>query len=310
MHLSQYSTLALAALVAGSIFGSCAPDHGVDDSAVDTLLVYDMDVSPKGAVSVPAGFTKVSGASGTGVTLYVQKYTKAGWEPDFVMVVDLTQATLENYAGTVSSSKVTRQSMSTFWTTAKAAETSTKTLMGVFNGTFFDTGSDPTPIAFGLKVDGTTASTGYSMGAEFGSLEELFMFNQSRERAYLKGYKSTYFSSTSYPDIVGILDPSANKSSTSNIQRTFVGLVDQDGDTYYETVLFYTSKKATQSWAKTILTSFGAADTAMLDGGSSTQFRYTASSTDYCPTSISSSRCDAISTTRKVPNVLAIYAGQ
>lgn len=276
------------------------------DTSLETGAVEATeDLAGKGdvawSITVPSGFSSISAASGTGVTLYTKSVS--GGSPDYVTVVDLRTALVKSFAGATSGSapdySVARASYSSWWTTAESYETSSETLRVLINGTFFSTSEDPAPLAFGLKISDSVLSTGYSKNTEYPGLEQVLRFNNSEDECSITDWSSTVYSG-SYPNMVGALDPEADKSSSSWLPRTFAGIKDDDGDGKYEYLLFFNSYYATQDWAESILTSFGATDVVMLDGGGSSFISYRASSTTsttpYAPT-------------RTLPHVLAIYSG-
>ena len=82
--------------------------------------------------------------------------------------------------------------------------------------------------------------------------------------ASIASYSTSTFDSST-PDVVGALDPNANKSASSFVQRTFVGVKDDDGNGTPETVFLFSSAYSNQAGANTVLKSFGASSVAMLD---------------------------------------------
>jgi hypothetical protein len=247
------------------------------------------------ALVIPSGFYQIK--SGTGFRLYRKDYS--GGQPDFVAVVDLRYATLRNLTGAYTrpwDGSVYRKSMSTFWNDAVAGNTSTRTARMVINGTFFSTNDNPTPLAFGLKSNGTVIHYGYGLN-EFPGLVRTFHFNMGASRSAIKSYATSNFDAAgSDPDVVGALDPTANKSASSFVQRTFVGVHDSNGDGIHETVLTYSSAYARQVDATSVLQAFGANGIAMLDGGGSTGLIVDGSA--------------YIAAGRTVPHAIAIYSGR
>lgn len=245
------------------------------------------------AVPVPSGFRLIF--SDTGIKVYRKDYT--GGQPDFVSVVDLRSATIRSLTGTVTNApngKVSRKSFSTFWNDAVAQGTTTRKARVLVNGTFFSTNDNPTPIAFGLKVGGTVISYGYGLN-EYPGLIRTLAFDSSFGSSSIQAYSRATFDS-GIPDVVGALDPAANKSSTSYIPRTFVGVRDDDGNGHSETVMFFSSKYATQAGAASVLNSFGAGSKAMLDGGTSSGL--IVNGTSY------------ITPGRTLPHTIVVYAGK
>jgi hypothetical protein len=261
----------------------------------------DIEAEQKALVTIPSGFYNI--LSATGVNVYQKDYS--GGQPDYVTVVDLRYGSISNLTGTPSGNAgaklISKKLLSAFWSDAVAANTGTKTAKVVLNGVVFDTNSNPTGIAYGVKVAGTTLNYGYASG-EYPGYLRIFMFDSAVSKVcsivnYDKpNFPTTYNSST--PDGAGTVDPGANFAGQQNswIQRTFVGVADQSGDGVPETALFYGSKLATQASAKAILQAFGAQSVAMFDGGGSTCLIVNGTA--------------KISTTRTIPHAIAVYAGK
>ncbi len=250
------------------------------------------------AVPVPSGFKLI--LTGTGVSVYKKDYP--GGQPDFVTVVDLRKGSLINLTGTVQdvpkdpNDKIWKKSFNDFWSDAKAKETATRKARVVVNGTFFSQNDNPTPIAFGLKVGGKVISYGYGLN-EFSGLIRTLSFDVSAAKAMIDPYEKLTFNGT-ITDVIGALDPAANKQASSWLPRTFVGVRDDDNNGTVETVIFFSSKYARQKWASDILTSFGASKKAMLDGGTSTGLMIDGNSRSY------------ITPGRTIPHAIAIYSGK
>lgn len=243
---------------------------------------------------IPSGFFQI--ASGTGIRVFRKNYT--GGQPDFVAVVDLRSASVRNLSGTVSGAPngvVSRKSLSTFWTDARAFNTTARTARVVINAAFFSTNDNPTGIAFGLKQNGGVVSYGYGLG-EFPTFNRTFSFNVGASTAAIGVYNRATFDGTTFPDVVGGLDPAANKSATSYVPRTFVGVRDTDRNGVIDTVLTYSSAFARQVDATNVLNAFGSSANIMMDGGGSTGLII--DGTSY------------ITPGRTVPHALAFYAGK
>ncbi|MBW4619492.1 MAG: phosphodiester glycosidase family protein [Cyanosarcina radialis HA8281-LM2] len=255
-----------------------------------TILLHFVD-RPAAAVTVPESFEEI--LSDRGVQVY--KKNSASSKSDYVTVVNLQQGMLRNLTGTltdVPNGKIERKSTNDFWNDAVRQNTSTRKARVVVNGTFFSQKYNPTPIAFGLKIAGTTVSYGYGLD-EFPNLTTTFAFNSSTATASIQPYDLVTFD-RDFPDVVGALDPAANKSAEKYLPRTFVGILDDDGDANTETVIFYSSNSARQIDAVNTLKSFGTSSEAMLDGGSSTGL-------------IINGRT-YIRASRTIPQAIAIYA--
>jgi hypothetical protein len=242
-------------------------------------------------VPVPSGFSLL--LSDTGVKVYKKSYT--GGQPDYVTVVDLRYGTIRNLTGSVSGSSVSKKTLSTFYSDAVSQDTTTRKTKVAVNGTFFDTNSNPAGIAFGLKADWMNISYGYGANNEFPGLIRTFALDSSYGSSSIQPYSTSTFDS-GIPNVIGGLDPSADKQKTSNIARTFVGVRDDDNNGNSETVVFFSSAYATQAWAVNILTGFGTGSKMMLDGGGSTGFIM--NGTSY------------VSTSRLIPQSFIICAGK
>jgi len=254
------------------------------------------------AVRVPSGFYRIASASGTGVDVYRKDYS--GGQPDYVAVVDLGRATVRSFAGAISGSgpdhRVGRKTHGAWWTDAKAQETSGRTLRFLVNGTFFSTSESPTPIAFGLKVGGAILSTGYSKNREYPGLEKVLRIDVANRKTSIAGWSADRFAGAA-PDMIGALDPAADKSRTRYLPRTFAGILDQDGNGIMDHLLLFGSAYARQADADSVLRAFGAEQVVMLDGGGGTFVRYrTGSSTSTV----------AVDTSRSAPHAIAVYSGR
>jgi hypothetical protein len=244
-------------------------------------------------VAIPPGFDLI--ISDTGVQVYRKDYV--GGQPDFVTIVNLNSGTIRNLTGSVANPPnaiVNRKSMSQFWADAISLATVQQRAKVVVNGAFFSTNDAPTPIAFGLKVNSETISYGYGLN-EYPGLIRTFSFDTSTGVAVIQPYAVGTFNGLT-PEVVGALDPAANKSADSYIGRTFVGVRDDDGDALPETVLLFLSSYARQVDASNVLTAFGATTKAMFDGGGST--------------GLIINGIPYIAATRTVPHAIAVYAGR
>ncbi len=237
-------------------------------SAAAFLLVSVISVGQvKAAVPIPSGFRLI--LSDVGVRVYQKDYT--GGYPDYVTIVDLRYGTLRNFTGNVSGESVFPRTLSTFWNDAVAQDNSARRTKVALNGTFFAPKDQWTaePIAFGLKADWWKITYGYGSTTEYPGLVRTLAFDSYFGSSSIQPWSQSTFDS-GIPNVVGGLDPTANKDKTLNIARTFVGVRDDNGDGHSETVIFFSSKYATQAWAVSILSSFGAGSKMMLDGRTST----------------------------------------
>ena len=262
-------------------------------SLASTVIVITLQIYTAQALEIPNGFKLM--LSETGLQVYKKDYSKG--KSDYVTVVNLEKGTIRNLTGTAEgtpNAMVKRKLPSEFWQDAVKENTSTRKGMVVVNASFFSTNDDPTGIAFGLKLGGSTISYGYAIAKEYPGQIRTFSFNPDQGIANIQSYAKETFDST--PEVVGALDVTANKSALSYLPRTFVGVRDDDGNGTKETVIFYSSSYARQIDASNVLTGFGASVTAMLDGGGSTFLIVNGNS--------------LISTRRKVPHAIAVYAGK
>ena len=245
----------------------------------------------RATVPVPPGFQRI--LSDTGVNVYRKDY--AGGQPDFVTVVDLRYATLRSFTGWVYGDAVERRALSTFWNDAVGQDTSTRRTKVALNGTFFSTDAYPAPIAFGLKADWWRMSYGYGLN-EYPGLVRTLAFDSSFGSSSIQPYSQATFDA-GIPNVVGGLDPTANKQPSTYQGRTFVAVRDDNGDGHSETVIFFSSKYATQPGAVSVLEGFAPGSTKMmLDGGGSTGL--TVNGTPY------------ITPSRTIPHAFIVCAGK
>lgn len=258
-------------------------------------ILTNVGGAARAAITIPQGFTRI--LSDTGVKVYRKNY--AGGQPDFVTVVDLRSGTLRNFTGWVSGEAVYRKTLRTFWNDAAAQNSSIKRAKVVLNGTFFATNDrDPYPpvgIAFGLKADWWRMSYGYGVGNEYPGLIRTFAFDSDFGSSSIQSYSRGTFDS-GIPNVVGGLDATANKDKTRYIARTFVGVRDDNNDGHAETIMFFSSKAATQALAFNTLRSFGAGSIMMLDGGGSGGLIVDGTS--------------HITPSRSIPQAFVVYAGR
>ncbi|MBW4575843.1 MAG: phosphodiester glycosidase family protein [Aphanothece sp. CMT-3BRIN-NPC111] len=258
-----------------------------------TAVLLPSTVLTAEAVTVPCGFKAI--VSDTGVKVYKKDY--ASGISEYVTVVNLNSGEISNLTGALVNApdgEIDRKSMNDFWNDAAKQNTSTRNARVVVNGTFFKQKNTPTSIAFGLKVAGKTITYGYGID-EFPNLISTFSFNSLGKTASIQPYNKLTFD-TSTPDVVGALDPTANKSADKYLPRTFVGVRDDDGNNYMETVIIYSSASARQVDASNVLKNFGASSIAMLDGGGSTGLIIDGKT--------------YINAGRTVPQAIAVYAGR
>ncbi|MDX1662753.1 MAG: phosphodiester glycosidase family protein [Candidatus Promineifilaceae bacterium] len=127
---------------------------------------------------------------------------------------------------------------------------------------------NPSELSFPLKVDGNVLTEGYSRTELIEHKQMLEIWPHHAEISPLS-YSALYRSTA--PNIIAGIAPRANLRPYATVGRTFIGLVDDDGDGRKETILIYTANLATQIEAIATMRAFGAESVLMLDGGGSTQ---------------------------------------
>jgi len=250
--------------------------------------------------TVPSGFGQI--LSGIGVALYKKDY--AGGQPDYVQVVDLNQgASIKLMTGNMASPGTgggpfggnnptfTSTSLATAW---NKFNSSTSGAFCITNGAFFSGPQyNPTPLAFALKQNGVMVSDGYSGSSDPSGA--VMMLELWGDRADIRPLTKDNLYGSSAPNILGGLSENANKSASSYIGRTFIGIDDTNGDSLYDTVLIFNSSYARQTDASTVLRNFGADKVIMFDGGGSTQLRCGANA--------------YVSSSRDIPQTIGVVAG-
>ena len=235
-----------------------------------------MAIASPTRAQVPEGFTVVNTAPGC--TLYAKDYP--GGQPDWVIVVDLGMAQVRSAFGPLADAGAgagalggdnpafTKQGLQTFWTQAHADNSKT---FAVLNGQFFVTTTNPSPLAFAVRADGTVVSDGYGTTIEYVGQQRLLKIGNLAAAASVGAFSKEALYSNDTPDAVAGLEVTADKSPATPTGRTFAAVRDDNGDGTAEQVLFFVSKLATQSGASDVLTAFGATEQVMLDGGGSSQ---------------------------------------
>ncbi|MGD1805279.1 phosphodiester glycosidase family protein [Dapis sp. BLCC M126] len=241
------------------------------------------------------GFQIINNSQGT--TLY-QKYL------DYLQIVDLTQGAKINFVyGNITDlgsrkgayggndPQFERQTISQVWSNLSSENSS---LFCITNGQFFrNDRNSSTELAFPVKSDGIIVSDGYAGEIEFP--DEKLMLEVWNDRALISKFQPNNLQFSKAPNLIVGLQENADKGVENKTGRTFIGVKDRDGDRLNETILIFTSKKATQPHAAKILKSFGATQIIMLDGGGSTQLMCQGNS--------------YISSPRTIPQMIAIFSG-
>jgi hypothetical protein len=232
------------------------------------------DPHSPGGIQVPAGFHPVM--HDAGVQLFRKDYTNG--TPDYVEVIRLDQgATIQLMYGDVTESRPGKgayggddprflsRTIQQYWDDFSSAES---TAFCATNGQFFYMKEYPTRLPLPLKVGGKVISDGYGINQFPGKKLMLEIWDDHAQITSLS--QEALYNSTA-PDIVAGLAEDAPKNIKKYVGRTFVGVVDQDGDGESETVLLFNTRTARQVDAAGTLYNFGASRVMMLDGGGSTQ---------------------------------------
>jgi hypothetical protein len=232
------------------------------------------DPHSPGGIQVPARFHLVM--HDAGVQLFRKDYQKG--TPDYVEVIRLDQgAAIQLMHGVVTElrpgkgayggddPRFSSHTIQQFWDDFSSAESSA---FCVTNGQFFYMKEYPTRLPFPLKVGGNLISDGYGINQFQGKKLMLEIWDDHAQITSLS--REALYNSTA-PDIVAGLAEDAPKNIKKYVGRTFVGIVDQDGDGKAETVLLFNTRTARQVDAADALYNFGASRVMMLDGGGSTQ---------------------------------------
>jgi len=242
-------------------------------ASVEAQSLASPGVRPTGLV-IPEGFEKQTNTYGA--DLYSKDYP--GGTPDFVQVVDFSKgAAIELLHGPIQESRqgkgayggddprIASRSLKQYWNEFATKFTDP---FCVVNGQFFYMPESPTRLPFPLKVDGEIVSDGYGKEQFQGKKLMLELWGDHADIRELN--REALYNSTA-PDIVAGLAEDAPKNIKKYVGRTFVAVVDKNGDGKYETALIFSTRTARQVDAASVLRSFGAHKIMMLDGGGSTQ---------------------------------------
>jgi hypothetical protein len=230
--------------------------------------------NPPGAIRVPDGFRLVMQDSG--VQLFSKDYPKGS--PDYVEVIRLDQgASVQVLHGAIAEPRIGKgvyggddpsffsHTIQDFWSDFSSSESEA---FCVTNGQFFYMQESPTRLPFPLKIGGKVISDGYGLKEFPGKKLMLELWD---DHAQIRPLSQEALFNSSAPDIVTGLAEDAPKNIKKYVGRTFVGVVDQDGDGKSETLLLFNTRSARQVDAAGVLYDFGAVQVMMLDGGGSTQ---------------------------------------
>ena len=234
----------------------------------------------------PSGYTLKD--SKPGVELYTDGVSGS---PDYIQVVHLNQgASITLPYGAIydpgtnggvwggNKPSFNRQSLQTFWYNFSQSDPKA---FCITNGEFFaDFNANGTLItyptlAFSLKVNNNYTSDGYAVAGiqeEYPNTTYKLMLEIWPDRVDIKQLTKDNFYNSTAPNIIGGLDPQAQKEPTYLIGRTIIGISDPNGDGTYKTLYVLNGSKISQTDAVNALTNIvGQGNVMMLDGGSSTQ---------------------------------------
>lgn len=214
------------------------------------------------ALSIPLGFKKIS--SGPGMEVYQKDYSTTRKSPDFVTIVNLQQATMSS----VYASSLVKLPLTDFWNASLNANTATRKLKAVVNGTFFD-GPISSPYAsgltLGLKVRGEVINLGVPS-----KLSKAATFSFNKTSAAIEPYSESTFKDLNQPDVIGVYNETLKIKPSESTGRTWIGLRDKVSPGRYKTALIFTSASSTWDEAYKGIKGFSPDRIAQLDGGGST----------------------------------------
>ncbi|MDJ0555943.1 MAG: phosphodiester glycosidase family protein [Microcoleaceae cyanobacterium MO_207.B10] len=242
------------------------------------------------------GFEVVS--SSQGITLYQKNL-------DYVQQINLNQGAFVSFIyGKITDLRQTkgayggndpqieRQRISQTWSNLYSKN---HNLFCITNGQFFRNDKNAaTGLAFPVKSDEKIVSDGYAGEIEFAN--EKLMLEVWDNRALITKFQPISLKLSTAPNMIVGLEENADKGIEKETGRTFLGVLDRDGDRLNETILIFTSKEATQPHAAKVLKSFGATQVMMLDGGGSTQLICQGKS--------------YIDSPRTIPQMIAVFTGE
>lgn len=150
--------------------------------------------------------------------------------------------------------------------------------LGVVNAEFFaNFPRNAVPIAFPLMENSKVLSEGFAAtNKHMGNRLTLALGEKSARIIPFDNEKIEEFRNLQAENAIVSLSPRVNidGASASKVGRTFLGLGNPNSDGSYSRVLIFVSPASSQAHAELTLREFGAGPTMMLDGGSSSQFRW------------------------------------
>lgn len=242
----------------------------------------------------------------------LKKDFKSG-APDYITLLNLERACFRSLTGDITAEntgkgvfggnnpKLKRKHLQAFWT--QAVSKWHNNLFAVVNCCFFSTDITPTDLAFPLKQENKHVSDGYGSKQEFQKPFQLKTLSFQNKKAAIEGFKdggqlgAALHSPMGLRNIMGGLDPAANKGPNNFVGRTFIGLASSYPDGKNDIALLFNSAFSSQIAAtRTLINDFGckADQIIMFDGGGSTQLI------------IKNESC--ISSSRTIPHALAIIS--
>lgn len=259
----------------------CRPYKGGTSSETCTMSVsagdniqigvYGYRSSGYELAGMPQGFYRTLTENG----VYGYRKNYSGGQPDFVNVVQLDKgAKLHFNLGDIvdpndglgvygyGNPTITKEPLSSSWAAYSANESNATCIT---NGQFFNTDIQPTELAFPIRLDSYRID-GYGINEFYDDKKLLQLYSGYAKFSDFDGSGQYMYKNA----IVG-LSEFANKNPNDYTGRTFVGVLDRDGNGNLETVLLFNSALTRQSDAAQVLRDFGAEHVMMLDGGGSTQ---------------------------------------
>jgi hypothetical protein len=275
---------ALLLIFVGVLFTSCEKSDIVSDQLVlekSPLLVQNNSSSSMQRVAAdPSDWTLIVDYGSHGFKLfqkgsdYVQKINlDAG---AYIRIRCSTPA--QSNSSLPSSPLFYRRSLQTFW---DYRPTNT---MSVTNGPFFwydntPGGTSAVAISYPIKYQGTILSTG-SSNQEFPGNKLKIGIDTNTKEAWIASYNNTSNDPTivannlqSPTAFVGLHPVNVSKNKYALLNRTMIGIKDQNGDGKNEVIYILTANFSMQSMALNILKTFGCSDSniIMFDGSGSSQ---------------------------------------
>ncbi len=236
------------------VFVGCSTKQKVQEQVNQTTSqALNVDTS-KSIASIRSNYNVVESA--TSVTLYKHK-TKD------IYVQKISKSSV-NFGVTYSQNTdktFNRLLITDFWDSIKKSNSN---VFSTVNLCFFDGGSSPTTLPFGLKVNGKILTTGYGDSKNINN-RQLLLIDKNNSIGIVK-YSDALFSNVSFPYAIVGVTVDSDFSSIYSVGRNMMG---QNGDDF-----IIVNGNGTQSEIVSILNEFGITDKAkmiMFDGSGSSQ---------------------------------------